>query len=72
MLDRVKMVKRKMDESLDQLCDVSWMFSKLPEKDFTRERKLPFRYLSCPFYRKSASGDGCTRSLMLLYHSHCH
>ncbi len=43
MLDRVKMVKQKMEESLNQLCDVSWMFSKMPEKNFTRERKLPFR-----------------------------
>ena len=31
-----------MDESLEQLCEVSWMFSKQPEKDFTRNRKLPF------------------------------
>ncbi len=45
MLDRVKMVKQKMDEALNHLCDVSWMFSKLPEKDFTRERKLPFRQI---------------------------
>lgn len=42
MLDRIKLVKRKMDESLAQLCEVSWMFSKQPEKDFTRNRKLPF------------------------------
>ena len=42
MLDRIKLVKRKMDESLEQLCEVSWMFSKQPEKDFTRNRKLPF------------------------------
>ena len=42
VLDRINLVKRKMKESLAQLCDVSWMFSKLPGKDFTRERKLPF------------------------------
>ena len=42
MLDRINLVKRKMEESLAQLCDVSWMFSKQPGKDFTRERKLPF------------------------------
>ena len=42
MLDRIKMVKRKMDESLEQLCEVSWMFSRQPEKDFTRNRKLSF------------------------------
>ena len=39
MLDRINLVKRKMEESLAQLCDVSWMFSKQPGKDFTRERK---------------------------------
>lgn len=42
MLDRINLVKRKMKESLAQLCDVSWMFSKRPGKDFTRKRKLPF------------------------------
>ena len=45
MLDRIKMIKRKMDESLEQLCKVSWMFSKQPEKDFIRERKLSFSKL---------------------------
>lgn len=45
MLDRIKMIKRKMDESLEQLCKVSWMFSKQPEKDFTRKRKLSFSKL---------------------------
>ncbi len=42
MLDRVKLVKSKLDESIKQLCEVSWMFSKKPGKDFTRERKLTF------------------------------
>lgn len=42
MLDRIKMVKRKMDESLEQLCEVSWMFSRQPGKDFSRNRKLSF------------------------------
>lgn len=45
MLDRIKMIKRKMDESLEQLCKVSWMFSKQPEKDFIRKRKLSFSKL---------------------------
>ena len=45
MLDRIKMVKRKMDETLEQLCEVSWMFSKNPGKDFTRNRKIPFSKL---------------------------
>ena len=42
MLDSMKIVKRKLEESIEQLCEVSWMFSKQPEKDFTRNRKLSF------------------------------
>lgn len=42
MLDRIELVKRKMDEVLDQLCKVSWMFSAQPGKDFSRNRKLSF------------------------------
>ncbi len=40
MLDRIEMVKRNMDESLSELCALSWMFSKQPNKDFSREQKL--------------------------------
>ena len=42
MLERVNFVKCKLDESIKQLCEVSWMFSNQPGKDFTRERKLTF------------------------------
>lgn len=42
MLDRVALVKRKLDEAIAQLYQVSWMFSKRPGKDFSREKKLPF------------------------------
>ncbi len=42
MLDRINFVKCKLDESIKQLCEVSWMFSNHPGKDFTRERKLTF------------------------------
>lgn len=35
------MVKRKLDEAMAQLCQVSWMFSKHPEKIFSRTKKLP-------------------------------
>ncbi len=42
MLDRIKFVKCKLDESIQQLCEVSWMFSNHPGRDFTRERKLTF------------------------------
>ena len=43
MLDRIAVVKKKLDDAIDQLCEVSWMFSKRPGKDFSRTRKLPFR-----------------------------
>ena len=43
MLDRLATVKNKLNEAISQLCDVSWMFAKHPGRDFTRERKLPFR-----------------------------
>ena len=36
-------IKKKLDDTIAQLCEVSWMFSKCPEKDFTRCRKLPLR-----------------------------
>ena len=42
MLDRIELAKRKLDEILDQLCKVSWMFSAQPGKDFSRNRKLSF------------------------------
>ncbi len=42
MLNRINMVKRKLDESITALCETSWMFSKQPGKDFSRSRKLQF------------------------------
>ncbi len=45
MLSKVSDVKSKLDQAITQLCEVSWMFSKNPEKDFTRKRKLPFHKL---------------------------
>jgi len=36
-------VKQKLDESIAQLCEVSWMFSKKPGIYFTRDRRLPFQ-----------------------------
>ncbi len=42
MLNRIKIVKKKMDESSAELCALSQLFSKQPEKDFSRERKLLF------------------------------
>ena len=43
MTNSIRSVKRKLDEAITQLCEVSWMFSKHPDRDFTRTRKLPFR-----------------------------
>lgn len=43
MTDNISIIKRKLDDAITQLCEVSWMFSKHPGRDFTRSRKLPFR-----------------------------
>lgn len=43
MSNEICVVKRKLDDAISQLCDVSWMFVKNPVSDFTRNRKLPFR-----------------------------
>lgn len=43
MIDRITTIKKKLDDAINQLCEVSWMFSERPGKDFTRSRKLPFR-----------------------------
>ena len=43
MLDKITAVKKKLEDSINQLCEVPWMFSVRPGKDFTRNRKLPFR-----------------------------
>lgn len=43
MLDQLTVTKNKLAHAIDQLCEVSWMFSERPGKDFTRSRKLPFR-----------------------------
>lgn len=42
MANDICVAKRKLDEAVAQLCEVSWMFVKNPEHDFTRNRKLPF------------------------------
>lgn len=43
MTNPICSVKRKLDSAIQQLCNVSWMFVKDPLRDFTRNRKLPFR-----------------------------
>ena len=42
MLNEISVVKKKLMEAISQLCEVSWMFVKDPERDFTKKRKLPF------------------------------
>lgn len=42
MLDEVSIVKEKLTEAISQLCEVSWMFVKDAERNFTRKRKLTF------------------------------
>lgn len=42
MLDRAAQGKQKLDEAMSQMCQVSWMFSKHPGKDFSGTKKLPF------------------------------
>ena len=43
MSSQIQVVKEKLDAAVKQLCDTSWMFVKDPSRDFTRDRKLPFR-----------------------------
>ena len=43
MSNEINNVKKKLDDVLSAFCEVSWMFVKNPECDFTRNRKLSFR-----------------------------
>lgn len=48
MLRNIVSVKKKLESSISQICEASWMFSKHPGHDFTRIRKLPFqKVISC-------------------------
>ena len=40
-----KDIKKKLDESIEKLSKVIFLFSKNPEKDFTHDRKLPIKKL---------------------------
>ena len=42
-MNTIEMIKKKLDESIELLCDRSKLFLKHPERDFTRTRKLSFR-----------------------------
>lgn len=55
-------VKQKLDASIAQLSEVSWMFSKKPGVYFTRDRKLPFpKLISCLL---SMEGGSLTSELL--------
>ena len=43
MYNRIASVKQELDDAITQLCKKAGMFSKNPGKDFSRNRKLPFR-----------------------------
>ena len=43
MCNRIASIKQELDAAITQLSEASWMFSKNPGKDFSRNRKLPFR-----------------------------
>ena len=65
MSKQICSVKRKLSEAVEQLCKVSWMFIKNPERDFTRQRKLSFRdtvsFLLC------AEGGSLTKELLRFF-----
>lgn len=60
-------VKQKLDDAITQLCDLSWMFSKRPGIDFTRNRKLSFRKVITLLL----SMEGGTLATELLRHFGC-
>ena len=41
MSSEIQILKEKLKLSISQLCSTSWMFVKNPDRDFTRERKIP-------------------------------
>ena len=43
MSNHIQIIKEKLNAAISQLCNTSWMFVKNPVRDFTRQRKLPFR-----------------------------
>ena len=43
MSNHIQIIKEKLNAAISQLCNTSWMFVKDPVRDFTRQRKLPFR-----------------------------
>lgn len=67
MSNEICVVKRKLDDAISQLCDVSWMFVKNPGSDFTRNRKLPF----CKVVSFLLAMEGGSLSNELMKHFGC-
>lgn len=42
MKSKTKVVKKYLNDCIRELSEISWLFSKTPGRDFTRNRKLPF------------------------------
>ncbi len=62
MSNEICAVKKKLDEAITQLCEVYWMFSKNPERDFSRDRKLSFH--TTISFLLSMEGGNLTTELM--------
>ena len=69
MTNRIRTIKKKLDDAISQLCEVSWMFTKNPEKDFTRSRKLPFRKVIS--FLLSIEGGTLTTELLKYFGCSC-
>ena len=62
MKTTITSVKQKLEASISQLNEASWMFSKKPGVYFTRDRKLPFpKVISCLL---SMEGGSLTSELL--------
>lgn len=63
MSSQIRIVKEKLNLAITQLCETSWMFVKNPNRDFTRERKLPLRevisILLCYVWKAAALPVNC-------------
>lgn len=43
MKNNIRIIKKKLDDSISKFCEAAWMFSSNPEKDFSSDRKLPLK-----------------------------
>ena len=61
-MNTIEKIKKKLDESIELLCDRSKLFLKHPDRDFTRTRKLSFR--SMISFLLSMEGGTLTNELL--------